>query len=546
MRLLFFFLLFSALAAADFGSTNSIFSFIPSNASINATALSFSSNPITEGNSFDVYLTLQNNGGMSALSYPTVFLYSENTLLDVIVFDASVIGSSSGVVFAKSYNTALSPGNYTLIGNASFDDGGTNYSTNSITNYLIVNPASVGGQPSGGNSGGDFITTPDVPKQLPDKIIPSKNEGFEITSALVLKELIAGVPSVESIKIKNTGFDAGEYSFELKGLSDNWFVLSPEKSILLPGEERSVNVLFKVPEFALPGDYLLKIIVNGKESGFTVLRVKKKLSVPVVSRKIIVDTKNSETIVVLELNNFGGSIPSLSLKDILPKQVSSLNPQVSFIDLPGEIDSSRQLNWVVKDLQAGEIRTISYKLKAVLEDYADYSDWTVQQLVVQKTASLEEVVRVDDLHLPISKPGQEIQVQTRIFYSGLDSVNARIYFELPESFILTPNQASLDLLPRGISSASFGVKIPENAEGSYSATLVVETSLGVVRRNSVLIVSPSTQGIDSGFLLYGAAGVVLLVVGWFGFNSLKNKLDSSKNKKERKPFLEHLKNALKK
>jgi len=492
-----FFILFllSSLAHADYADTLTWFrSDLPNYTNVTIQNLTVAPDPIYSGASGDFVLTLYNNGTVQANATAEVLIFNTtDDLVDSFNYSPTLISRFSQVILIKSWSTGTLPiGIYCANATAYYDDY-ANQSEVFSECFSVVNPPvtpppqSPGG---GGSSGGFFIPPTDnftPPKPLPDEIIPVEGD-IKFLRHTVLRELLAGTSAFESFTIRNDGGTEKTIRLLVTGTSESWVSFQPKETTLRPGEERIINFGLSVPNYALAGDYLLKLEVHSTRPTieYMVLRVKsfpREYPYPVVLRHIRIDRLARETTVALNVRNLGTkAIPVVNVYESIPTLMDVTSQDIRFLDKPGEIIQERPLKvrWEFLNLNPNEIAYATYVLPLVLPTYSTYVDWQTDQVAVtQEKLRLLEFVEVKGLFAPELFEGEEGEVAVDVFYSGIQPLHVQAALEVPVDFELQPLEIQKPLLPRGITRFGFRVTPPVGSAGSHLFTFRLFTEDGL-------------------------------------------------------------------
>jgi len=554
---LFFLLLVSPLALADYAQGDTFFTYLSLSSNVSVTNLSIVPDPVYQNSLADFTVTLQNTGGVSANFTATISIYDSNwTFVENISFLQTAIGPTTSLSLTKAWNAGSNEaGVYTASAVAVYDQNSTNVSTNVFNqtfNISVVPPI-----PGGGGAGGALQVVKPTP--LPARLEPIRGV-IAFMKTTVLREIVAGASSFETFVVKNVGTVERHASVSLTGLPKDWASVRPRDTILLPGEERAINLALSVPESALAGDYLGKISV-GDETGtsidFMALRVKPSASFagPIISRTVVLDRATGDATITLRLRNVGTKvIPFITVVDEVPAILAGSEQQLSFLDKRGEITSREGkllVSWEFSDLNPRDLASFSYKIKAgALDEYSTYFTWPVKQVVVSEKIGFEQLLQVTDFRVPLMTAGKSALVSAKVFYAGTDSISILANLDLPMAFKQSPSAVSKTLGPSESANIVFEVTPPEDASGSYQVSLHLKSQEGELQKSAIAIVQKLAEEIiqpavaSDKLLLWVLIAVVVLLAGFFAYSTWAGKRGEQREAEMRFKEADHRKDYL--
>lgn len=491
--------------------------------------LTVSPSQVNRGGTVDFSLYVENKGNLQTTLQANITLKnSTNDQVGLIEFNSVILSPGETAVFMSSWSTGTLPiGDYTANAAGLYDAG---LPTNSLQEpFSIVVPAAPtgGGRPPLATPAATPVPPEEVvlPEPLPEKIKPEVGV-IRFTKKTVLKEILAGEGSVESITLKNTGRETQQVSISVSGVPPGFVSPQQEDVVLLPGRSAVVNLAFSIPKDALTGDYLAKIVAGNEKTyseEYLVVRVKSALAEydqPITLKTVSIDERTKTTRVRLSIRNPSFKrVEILQLFEQMPSSLASDPSQITFSERVGVVISREPLVlvWELKDLQPGETLSVSYLVDTFLNEYSTYAYWPVRQ-VVFSTEKAKGLLKIQELNAPVMTAGEPSTVDALLFYGGLTSLPVTIFLEVPsKQFTVTPESRQLVLAPRSLTPVSFEVTpldVGTLVEGSHVAALVVSSQDASIRQATLFVVQvpPAlVTGMTVGLVAIVAALVALAV-----------------------------------
>ncbi|MBI5224694.1 hypothetical protein HY989_02395 [Candidatus Micrarchaeota archaeon] len=504
--LLFVLAAFGTLAISDFAYTRIFFNVTPST-NVSITGLTISSNPLYTSSSTTVYVALYNAGTLATSVSVNVSIYNESGyFVQNITYVPATVPHLSSLTISATWNLgAVAAGNYTANATAVYETGtnSTNeYSINfTITQALATQPSPTASPSGGGGSvvGGNVdLGEEPGPTMIPPEISPASSQ-IKFVKTTILREISAGSSGLESFVLRNLAGGVKNLDIGITGAPKSWISFSSEKTILLAGEERAINIGFSIPQDALPGDYLLKISANGDGQtaiDYMLLRVSrpsKGAQYPQAQKIVRLDRGLGTTSVTLELTNpTTKTVPLVSVVEEILPQFHAQKSDISFVDKIGMFVSEKplQIRWQFKELASLEKTSVSYLIYSMLDEYSPYLYWNIKQVAIApKELKLSDVVGIREISSSEIFEGGSGQVLVKVFYSGFEPVTFNAALEAPSNFAVEPSTQTGTLTPRGTTELLFKIKAPSGSAGTHNigASLLLNDEI-VVSQTGYLVV----------------------------------------------------------
>ncbi len=549
-----------ALIAAAVTQTTVLFTVSQLYADVGITAVTISASPLYTGASTDIQVTLENTGTISAnVSINVSIFNSTGGFIENITYAPAILAAHSSLTIASSWSTGSNPAG-TYYANASgLYENNTNATNVYSTQFTIsttptvqptIPPSSGGPQPPSSVGNGSAV----VPTPLPPDFEPQFTEVRFIKST-VLKEVHAGTSVLESLVLKNVAGATRDIVFKISGAPASWLSYSPQKTILLPNEERVLNLAITVPQNALPGDYLLKIeALEDAVSSFDymLLRVKsatRGAQLPAVLKTIRLDRGLDTTSVTIDVINPSTKVlPHVGVVEEVLPQFRITEGDIEFIDKPAHVSGTPlQIRWRFRELQPLEKARVSYIIYSMLSEYRPYVYWSVKQVeVAPKEIKLSDIINIRDISSSVIAEGGEGEVVGRIFYSGFEPVKFEAALELPTGFETLPRSISGVLQPRGTTELKFNVRAPADSAGTHSATLTVYIDEETLLRGTGYINVQSPTALSWQFPAGLLFLVLLLILSLLHFMGKKKESQEKRTNIElRSGYIKQIKDYLK-
>ncbi|MFH0836136.1 MAG: hypothetical protein V1834_03165 [Candidatus Micrarchaeota archaeon] len=512
------FLIGVALAQSEVGASLTI----NEEAIVVATGLSVVPAQIIQGASADLSLTLENKGNLqTSVQGNITIVNSTSDQVGLVEFNSTVLSPGDEVVLSSSWSTAGFPaGTYAARGQGIYGGVYTNLLEESFTIYVAspdVGGGGVGGTPSDKEK-------EKVPIELPKKIEPEIGE-IKLTKKIVLREIMTGEGGIGTIEIRNTAGSTQKIKIAITGAPEG-FVSSQQNELVLPAKQSALLGLgFNIPADAKQGDYLVSLSIAGEGTvtkEFMILRVKgypPDYPAPRILRTVELDEKERSTLVTLVVKNPGlKKVAKLEIFEEIPARLNIDANKITFIDNTAAILSQNPLimGWKLSELEPGESRTISYKLGSLAHDYSAYAYWQLKS-AAYNTDDATGLLKIQELSVPVMRIGETATATAKLFYGGLNSLDASIYLQVPAGeFSIEPEMRQAYLAPRSLTPFSFDITPKTGATpGTHMAELVIASGEVTLSQTIVFIVEEPRQSFISGLdktLIYGLIAFILLLM----------------------------------
>ncbi|RLG20128.1 hypothetical protein DRN67_00805 [Candidatus Micrarchaeota archaeon] len=525
--------------------------------------LSITEDEVQQGETVSFSVTFENIGNAQTTATARVYIFnSSNTLIDTINYTPTSIAPNQQKVQIKSWNSNGWPaGDYVAKANVTFTpyNASTNVSNELSLNFEIIIPK--GGGASGPPLEPGKQELGEKPVVLPPEITPIIGGPVDFVKFPVLKEVVPGQSAIQGVQFTNRRDTEQVVEIEVQGIAQDWIAVSNDKTTVMPGETRNMDVAISIPQDAQVGDYLVRVDAKdegGKSSDFMVVRVKNaggERPAPVVLRTVEVDRVNRKTTVNVAIRNSAQKkIERLMFEDTVPQELEG--EQVAFMDKPGEIkqiEGRKALLWEVPELLSNEELKLSYTIDGVLSEYSPYVNWYAYSIEIAKRVDLSELVLITDLSAAAIKPGEKGQVSASMLYVGEEPLEVSMTLEAPAGFIVEPNYLLVTLQPRSAFTARFDLTVPEDALESQLVRLLVFTDDGQVSaRLPIVVLQPAEAPPPSAALISLKPAdvtmlgllIIALVVGYLLYNRRRDGGGASFNE-ERLEYARSLKKLMK-
>lgn len=486
-----FALMASLMVSADFIQTRIFFSVDLYFANATIIDVTVSSDPLYAGATTDVFVTLGNGGSISANVSVNVSIFnSTGGFIQNISFSPSIVAPLSAITLSSSWATGSNPaGAYYANASGLYEDGIN--STNIFSRQFQITAAPTAtptpGAPAGGG-GGSSNPNPAIdenvtirPTVIPDGLRPVSTQ-VQFIRSTPLKEMFAGTTAFESLSVKNTAGGTKSLTVNITGVPSSWVSYTPIKTIMLPSEDRAINLAFTIPQNALPGDYLVRIDAREDSevaTDYIALRIKaatRGAQFPVVLKTIRLDRPLGATKVTIDvINPSTKAIAYLRVIDEIIPELRASRDDIVFADKPAEVSGDPlQVKWLFRELAPLERASVSYSIYKLLQEYRPYVYWSVKQVEVSpKEIKLSDIVVIREIFSTLISEGGEGEVFAKVFYAGFEPVNFKATLEIPTGFETQPLTLEGVLVPRGTTDLKFKVRAPPGSDGTHSATISV-------------------------------------------------------------------------
>ena len=467
--LLSFFLLLLAtpISAEETRTTTQTYLFI-GEAKIEVRDLSLSSYSVYKGASVDFSVTLRNFGTASTMATAEVKIYdAANTTVGTISYDPVTLAPGQMVTIQKTWGVGSLPlGTYQVVAQASYESNLTNTFERT---FSIVRIPSQPNQPTGQL----------FPIVLPPVITPVEGKAVFLKTT-VLKELLAGGGSADSVSLKNIGEQILNITFSFEGIPQEWVTLPSDTTLLLPDETRILNFGLSIPRDTLAGDYLLELNANGgaNSTDFLALRVRnypEDYDKPIALKTIRIDEKERKTLVSIDVKNPSrNTMELLQVQERIPALVS--DEQIEFVDKQGKIvqlNGAKMIVWELSDVKPSDSFHISYNIKDFITDYATYMNWHISQILVTQKSTTADLVKILDITSSgINETGYG-EVTASLLYVGMNPIQVTLLLEAPSELNVEPATLTKTLIPKGVVSATFKLSAQKVTQDTHMVRLVV-------------------------------------------------------------------------
>lgn len=502
---LFFLTLAISVSADSIGTNSYVFNNQTASADVSVNDFQLTPTQIALGSSTDLSVSLKNTGGAAGIASMTVRIYdSNNAQVGTITFSDTTILPGSTVIITKTWSTSPLPsGSYSAVVSGTFNGGQSN--TNSVTVkfsiFQIVNPSQL--NESNGITGIASNAFSGFPSPLPKEIIPIEGP-IKFLKTEVATEILAGEDSITNLLLQNSLNRSVTAKVDVYGLPEGWITLNPATTILLPGEQRNVDLALSVPKDTLPGDYLGKLHLNveGREEfEFIVIRVK---NVPerggVVALKTInLDRVSKTTIVNIRvINEFGKDLSLVKITERIPSGTNVSKDSISFIEKTGTITSLSPLviQWEFLNMKAKEANSLIYSLNFLANDYSKYAYWPVQEVYSSAGTSVG-LLRIISVKSPIFSKGEVKQVVASVIYLGVKPVETQAFFQTTPDFDVQPPVNKVVLVPGVEQTVQFQVRNKNDFYGTSVGSLTLIAGDESVTENVDLVAVPAQSNLLS-------------------------------------------------
>ena len=481
-------LLLVSLSFAALTQTQVVFNVYYPFSNVSITDVIISSNPFYSGASTDIYVTLANGGTIDANVSVNVSIFnSTGGLVDNLTYAPAIVPAFSTLTISQSWSSGSNAiGTYFANASGLYESGtnATNVFSRQFELTLAPTPTPSTGPGSSGSSVSGSTPSDEAaprPTILPPEIKPITSKVTFLRST-PLKEISAGSSAFESIVIRNSEAGSRSVSINITGIPKSWLSFEPKKAIMLPNEDRAINIGLTVPLDALPGDYLVRIDVSENAENaadFMILRVKsptRGAQNPIVLKTIRLDRGLGATFVSIDLiNPTTKPIAYVKVIDEIIRQLRVSPEDIEFAGKPAMVmGDPLQIAWSFRELAPLEKVTVSYSVYSLLLEYRPYVYWGVKQIEVSpKEIKLSEIVTIREISSTIIGEEGEGIVHATLFYAGFEPTEFRATLELPAGFTVEPLTFSGVLNPRGTTDVEFKVRAPPGSDGTHTATLSV-------------------------------------------------------------------------
>ncbi len=352
---------------------------------------------------------------------------------------------------------------------------------------------------------GIFAATPSAPA-APSTGAPSAPSGsavplptanIEFVKWPVLREVVSGQSTVESIKVRNKGETVmSNLHIKVSGVPADWVDASPKSINLLPKESKTFNLVISVPKDSTPGDYKLLVTLensNVEDSTFIIVRVKSyspAYNLPTITRLIELDYGANNTRVSLDVNNQIKYIPLLQVQEDIPKSLAQSVREIEFDPYPDEVIRDDPLvQWDIKEFQVNESRRWSYLTKGILDEFTAYIYYPLKELTVVETR-LPTGLKFIDINIQHLSPGKSSI--GRITIENIGDVERKLGFSmhLPSGWMMEPEKVVAIIQPKEKKEIGFSIVVPDDAaEGDYIGTAIILWGDGTHIKETVMQVS---------------------------------------------------------
>lgn len=555
----------ACLAIADYVMTTVFFTVYYPFTNVTITDVTLSANPLYVGASTDIFVTLENSGTLSANASVNVSIFnSSGHLIENISYDPAIIPPFSLLTISKSWSAGANPvGNYRANASGLYEDGvnATNVLSEDFQITAIPTPTPSATTAPGGGSSSSTGGTPrpvnetvPTPTTLPPEITPVSSE-LKFMKSTVLKELSSGSAAVESFMLKNIGGRSKSIKLKISGIPESWFSFSPAESILLPSEERSINLGISVPKEGLPGDYLMKFEAQDESQRaieYMVLRVKsptRGAQFPIVHKTVRLDRLLGATIVTIDvINPTTKTIAYVSITEEILRELRATKEDIVFQDKPAAVSGMPlQLKWNFRELLALERTSATYSVYSLLSEYRPYVYWSVKQVeVASKEIKLSDIVSIREISSSPIGEGGSGNLNAKVFYAGFEPVQFKATLEMPSGLKADPPYIEGTLNPRGITDLNYRIDAAFGSSGTHSATLsVLVAEEYMVQQTGYINVQPASA-LNIQVVIFLILATILMLLSFFHFMGKKKKEKEHKNTLHiREGYIKQIKSHLK-
>ena len=449
---------------------------IQNSSNVQISGFSAASLSMQTGASTDFSVTIYNVGNSIDDYSASIRIYdSAGALKDLLIFSNAIIVGGESQTLTKSWSSAgLPAGAYTAIANLTY---GVFEKNQSLSITLTAPPAdsSAAAGPSPSSTGGTRGRFDDIYK-IPDESLTLPKlagAGLQVMRQVIFKDLVAGESSFEFISLQNPGSMAliaglsssGPSAFLSAGASTN---------LLAPNQESTIAIPFSAPADAEPGYYLLQLDVKSGGQTFTlpvvvhILPSTEDTGRPQITHSVEVSHgANPQTTLVLSVENLGNKpVDYFQIRDQLPASLMQGSGAMQFSVPPSSVDlATGNVRWDFSNLQAGEKRSVAYRLSAAAPAMEAYSQWKTSQTLVSNAGASSQFgsqkILVRELRLPSLMPGEEGWVNLKLFNVGASSQGVEVSLLAPQDWAVAPRMRLIEMPARESAELAFLVRAPE-------------------------------------------------------------------------------------
>ncbi|MBI4009700.1 MAG: hypothetical protein HY361_00700, partial [Candidatus Aenigmarchaeota archaeon] len=274
---------------------------------------------------------------------------------------------------------------------------------------------------------------------------------ISVAKTPILVSVGTGDSNIVNIKIKNTGTTTlHNLRLSALGEANSWISVSPERVNLLTNEAATFTLAISIPATVTSQDYQVEMDINSDEindKSTFILRVVSFSSHqerPLITRTAEIDLEAVETAVTIKIINPTRSYAVVQITEAIDKQIAKSADDINFITKPTSIlEKDPQVLWNVKDIKAGETRTIFYTASKI-PSFSELVFWPFDEitLIKERFPKGMKVVRVLTPTMYGNKDILKITVQNE----DVDSHTLKIMPEFPEDWTVEPKDIE-EVLP---------------------------------------------------------------------------------------------------
>ncbi len=451
----------------------------------------------------DFIVTVENAGNVPINATPFVNITdSSNTTISNVTFTPLTILVGNNATFVGPWNTNGYPiGDYKGV-------VVVNYTSNITPPMEATFRIQAVAPPTGG--GRRSRLTPPQNLTPPEELLPTLpvileplDEDFgesriSFEKYPVLEEVRPGESTTADVLVSNIG-DAGiaQMSERVEGVPSEWVIVRSDDGVLEAGESRGVNMGFTVPAGAFPGNYRVSVVLEGEDSEvrtFFILRVKPypaELERPSITRRVVIDLKESTSKISLKVENAGRFIKRLEIVEDVPKEIASNYNQLDFSVLPSEIiEADPIIKWSIGDIDFFETRTLTYESPITLQEYSPYVNWPIKQInILYDITSPKDDLEISRAEIKTLSPGKKEKLKVTISNTGVIPVNFSISAAPPAGWKIDPEFIAERIAPSSETTIDFEVSAPDEAGfGIYTVAIRLSYNGRTLNKDVVIFV----------------------------------------------------------
>lgn len=382
-----------------------------------------------------------------------------------------------------------------------------------FTGFIGATP-SPGPSPLGSVGGGGGVAVSPISP-------PATGQEVDVVSFNVLKEVSANRAAVTGMTIKNTlGVALTNLKVEVSGVPEDWVSVYPDIFSMNSSEEKTLNLVFSVPNGTEPGDYKVEVKVKNQETlldSFFIMRVRSSVyDRPVFYRNVELDRyANKTNVQILADNPSVNNYTAVEVIEDIPKILANSSDEIEFITTPTKIIRKDPLiQWNLFNFSAGETRNISYSVNKVLEDFSTYIYSPLEQANFINER-IPRGIRIIRFYQPDLVPGETSTLEFELQNLENEDYNFTVSLTTPQGWKVNPNTSYVEMASGESKRVKFEISVPSDTKiGTYMLQLNFKwdssesikeftASVGIISKTKIiLIVLGSTAVIILGIVSY--------------------------------------------